>query len=62
MAALSSPTPSTASPEHQDATGVLHPPPLQSFQEDESIFKHDLNLTLRITEKLTENYSFQQKS
>ncbi|MCI46042.1 hypothetical protein A2U01_0067282, partial [Trifolium medium] len=54
MAAPPSPTLSMASPEHIATDGVLHPPPLQSFREDESAFKHDLNFTLRITEKLTE--------
>ncbi|MCH82619.1 retrovirus-related Pol polyprotein from transposon TNT 1-94, partial [Trifolium medium] len=57
MAAPSSPTPSMASPEHIATDGILRPPPLRSFIEDESAFKQDLNFTLRITEKLTEtNY------
>ncbi|PNX80138.1 retrovirus-related Pol polyprotein from transposon TNT 1-94, partial [Trifolium pratense] len=54
MAAPTSPTPSIVLPEYADATGILNPPPLRSFQEDETVFKHDLNFTLRITEKLTE--------
>ncbi|GAU18461.1 hypothetical protein TSUD_366440 [Trifolium subterraneum] len=57
MADPPSPTPSMASPEQHRNNGVLDPPPLQAFHEDESIFRNDLNFTLRITEKLTEqNY------
>ncbi|GAU17842.1 hypothetical protein TSUD_329680 [Trifolium subterraneum] len=55
MAALSSPTPSMASPEPTNTAGTLNPPPLQSFREDESILKTDLHFTLRITEKLTDS-------
>jgi hypothetical protein len=54
MAEPSSQTPSMASPEQHNATGVLNPPSLRSFQEDDSIHRSELNFTLRITEKLNE--------
>ncbi|GAU13081.1 hypothetical protein TSUD_173810 [Trifolium subterraneum] len=56
MATPPSSPPRMASPEQQlnNDNGVLQPPPLQSFKEDESIFHNDLSFTLRITEKLTE--------
>ncbi|MCI86304.1 hypothetical protein A2U01_0107585, partial [Trifolium medium] len=34
--------------------GVLRPPPLRSFRENNSESRSDLNFTLRITEKLNE--------
>ncbi|MCI49169.1 hypothetical protein A2U01_0070412, partial [Trifolium medium] len=34
--------------------GVLRPPPLRSFREDDSTSRSDLSFTLRITEKLNE--------
>ncbi|PNX63166.1 hypothetical protein L195_g053367, partial [Trifolium pratense] len=60
MAEPPSPPPSMASPNHDDdATdpannGVLRPPPLRSFRENNSDSRFDLNFTLRITEKLNE--------
>jgi hypothetical protein len=54
MATSPSSPPSQASPDHQNAVGVLHPPPLQSFLETDPSFKSDMNFTLRITEKLNE--------
>ncbi|MCI36945.1 hypothetical protein A2U01_0058169, partial [Trifolium medium] len=45
--------PSMASPDHEDdiganTGGVLRPPPLRSFQENNSESRSDLNFTLRI--------------
>ncbi|MCI27386.1 hypothetical protein A2U01_0048584, partial [Trifolium medium] len=54
MASPSSPTPSMASPENQDGTGVLRPPPLQSFREPNVVHNLDLSFTLRVIEKLGE--------
>ncbi|WJX67532.1 hypothetical protein P8452_51991 [Trifolium repens] len=42
------------SPDHHSDDGVLRPPSLQSFREDEHSRRSNLNFTLRITEKLTE--------
>ncbi|MCI50672.1 hypothetical protein A2U01_0071916, partial [Trifolium medium] len=60
MAEPPSPPPSMASLDHfDDATGatnngVLRPPPLRLFREDDSNLRSDLSFTLRITEKLNE--------
>ncbi|MCI75753.1 hypothetical protein A2U01_0097022, partial [Trifolium medium] len=60
MAEPPSPPSSMASPDHyDDATGatnngVLCPPLLRSFLEDDSNLRSDLSFTFRITEKLNE--------
>jgi hypothetical protein len=41
-------------PEPGTNKGILRPPPLQSFQENDGARKSDLHFTLRISEKLGE--------